>query len=29
MQPIESRHEAGATVHVVLAPEQLALVSPI
>jgi iron(III) transport system ATP-binding protein len=27
MQPVESRHEAGATVHVVLAPEQLALVA--
>jgi iron(III) transport system ATP-binding protein len=29
MQPIERRHKAGATVHIVLAPEQLALVSPI
>jgi iron(III) transport system ATP-binding protein len=27
MQPVESRHKAGAAVHVVLAPEQLALVS--
>ena len=27
-QPVESRHEVGTTVHVVLAPEQLALVAP-
>jgi iron(III) transport system ATP-binding protein len=27
-QSLESRHEAGATVHVVLVPEQIALVSP-
>jgi hypothetical protein len=27
MQPVESRYEAGETVHVVLASEQLALVA--